>query len=174
MSSVTVLNLVFPSTPSKPIHPPGFGYLVPRPPTGYEDAQDPGILGTVFDSCAILGQDGGDDDNRLTKLTVMIGGPYHHHYDTITPVSTILNHLASQLSHQTANRLPEPLLCRMHRHMDCIPMLGVGHLDRMKELSAALEGEPWVGRLKVIGAGVGGVSVGDCVRAGRDVGKEWV
>jgi oxygen-dependent protoporphyrinogen oxidase len=36
-----------------------------------------------------------------------------------------------------------------------------------------LKGGPWEGRLAVIGSGVGGVSVGDCVRAGREVGQHW-
>lgn len=31
----------------------------------------------------------------------------------------------------------------------------------------------WNSRLAVVGAGVGGVSVGDCVEAGRQVGREW-
>jgi oxygen-dependent protoporphyrinogen oxidase len=51
-----------------------------------------------------------------------------------------------------------------------------GHLDRMEEMKmkflTGLDG--WGGRLAVVGAGVGGVSVGDCVEAGRRVGREWV
>jgi oxygen-dependent protoporphyrinogen oxidase len=31
----------------------------------------------------------------------------------------------------------------------------------------------WEGKLDVIGAGVGGVSFGDCVRQGREAGASW-
>lgn len=62
---------------------------------------------------------------------------------------------------------------RIHDHKSCIPTLSVGHLDRMDELRAVLKGAPWDGRLEVIGAGVGGVSVGDCVEAGKRVGHAW-
>jgi len=50
-----------------------------------------------------------------------------------------------------------------------------GHLDRMQEMKKLLTGpDGWGGRLAVVGAGVGGVSVGDCVEAGRRVGRDWV
>jgi oxygen-dependent protoporphyrinogen oxidase len=48
-----------------------------------------------------------------------------------------------------------------------------GHLERMAELQEVLGGGPWEGRMEVVGAGVGGVSVGDCVEAGRRVGMGW-
>lgn len=38
----------------------------------------------------------------------------------------------------------------------------------MKELKEVLDGPGWEGRLKVVGAGVGGASVGDCINAGRE------
>jgi protoporphyrinogen/coproporphyrinogen III oxidase len=174
-SSVTVMNLVFPSTPERPIHPPGFGYLIPRPPTDY-DTQHPGILGTIFDSCSTSAQDTVAQD-RIVKLTVMLGGP-HPLTPAHTAVPTVLRHLAHHLASpaqgQSPVDLPEPLLCRVHNHVDCIPTLSVGHVERMRELAAVLAGEPWCGRLEVVGAGVGGVSVGDCVRAGRRAGKDWV
>ncbi|KAH7928616.1 Protoporphyrinogen oxidase [Leucogyrophana mollusca] len=163
-SSVTVVNLVFPASSSFPLHPAGFGYLVPRPSGGYS-SHDSGILGCVFDSSATASQDSSRD---VVKLTVMLGGPY-----PISPehleVPTILRHLSYHLGVQ----LPEPLIVRVHQHQECIPMLGVGHLDRMAELRAALHREPWGGKLEIIGAGVRGVSVGDCVESGREAGKSW-
>ena len=69
--------------------------------------------------------------------------------------------------------LPEPLLARVHHHRDCIPTLMPGHLERMAELQEVLGGRPWEGRMEVVGAGVGGVSIGDCVEAGRRVGMGW-
>jgi oxygen-dependent protoporphyrinogen oxidase len=62
---------------------------------------------------------------------------------------------------------------RSHSHVSCIPTLSVGHLERMDGLRAVLKALPWNGRLEVIGAGVGGVSVGDCVEAGKRVGCMW-
>jgi protoporphyrinogen/coproporphyrinogen III oxidase len=43
----------------------------------------------------------------------------------------------------------------------------------MIELREALEKNPWNGRMEVIGAGVGGVSIADCIEQGRNVGKNW-
>lgn len=164
-SSVTVVNLVFSSCPSeRPLHPPGFGYLIPRPMSGY-DATNPGILGTVFDSSALSRQDRGG----FTKLTVMLGGP-HPLTESHTSLPVIMKHLSSHLS----RALPDPLLVRVHSQASCIPTLTVGHLERMGELKAVLAGAPWEGRLEVVGSGVGGVSVGDCVEAGKRVGKGWV
>jgi oxygen-dependent protoporphyrinogen oxidase len=44
----------------------------------------------------------------------------------------------------------------------------------MDELRAVLREAPWEGRLEIIGAGIGGVSVGDCVEAGKRVGQKWI
>lgn len=47
----------------------------------------------------------------------------------------------------------------------------------MDELRAVLKKDAseggFAGRMEVIGAGVGGVSVGDCVEQGRNVGSGW-
>lgn len=48
-----------------------------------------------------------------------------------------------------------------------------GHLERMAEMRSVLEDKVWGGRMEVIGAGVGGVSVGDCVEAGKRAGARW-
>jgi len=81
--------------------------------------------------------------------------------------------LIAALSKHLARDLPSPVICDIHRHSNCIPIPTVGHLERMEELRRQLQAEPWNGRLAIIGAGVGGVSVGDCVEAGRDVGQLW-
>ena len=82
--------------------------------------------------------------------------------------------LIETLSQQLGMRLPKPFLVKVQDNVHCIPLLRVGHLQRMHELSCVLRGEPWRGKLEVIGAGVGGVSVGDCVEAGRRVGRGWM
>ena len=174
-SSVTVVNLVFPPT-SRPIHPDGFGYLIPRPSTDYP-ASSLGMLGTVFDSCALPTQDrllplsasasSTPSPSGFTKVTVMLGGPYGA--PTPAPSSaaflpTLLDTLRRHLGR--AEPLPEPCLVRIREHKDCIPTPTVGHTARVAELTAAVR-ERWGPNAAVIGAGVGGVSVGDCVESGR-------
>jgi len=186
-SSATVLNFVFPNNPPNsstaesttattitPLHPPGFGYLIPRPEHGYdggslasepqpprreageeEPAPEPelGLLGVVFDTASLPEQDNDvenhDDAAKFIKLTAMLGGPY--------------------LSARHA--LPPPVHYAVHRNAECIPTYLVGHTARMEKLRRALH-ERLGGRMKVIGAGVGGVSVSDCVKAGRQAASE--
>ncbi|KIJ61592.1 hypothetical protein HYDPIDRAFT_169616 [Hydnomerulius pinastri MD-312] len=177
-SSVTVVNLVFPSPPpsSPPLHPAGFGYLVPRPVEGYS-ATGPGILGCVFDSSSTASQDVFHGDQGITKMTLMLGGPYSSPSQPSAPPpstpSINIPSLLTTVSHQLDRPLPDPVLVKTHTNAQCIPLFSVGHLQRMEELRAVLAGEPWGGRMEVVGAGVGGVSVGDCVEAGRGVGRGW-
>ncbi|KAJ7485663.1 hypothetical protein FB451DRAFT_1230665 [Mycena latifolia] len=163
-SSVTAINLVFPTAK---IYPPGFGYLVCRPEDDYE-ADDAGILGVTFDSMPLPAQDTLAPGERITKVTVMLGGP-HRAPDTALPV--VLAHLQYHLNRRKP--LPEPLVTRTWQHKDCIPTPLPGHLERMGKLKEALDGGGWGGRMEVVGAGVRGVSVGDCVESGKVVGMAW-
>lgn len=176
-STVVVVNLVF-SVPPEKLHPAGFGYLVPRPAAEYgstsggdgaREGENPlGVLGTVFDSCALAAQD--SNALHFTKMTTILGGPY-----ALPSSSSLVPDLLSTLKTQLAitGEMPEPVLVRVHHHEGCIPVPGVGHLKRMEEVKEMLKGDGWEGRLEVIGAGVGGVSVGACVEAGRNVGLKW-
>ncbi|KAG9124363.1 oxygen-dependent protoporphyrinogen oxidase [Ceratobasidium sp. 392] len=152
-TSVHVANIVFPPSPT-PLHPPGFGYLVPRPPMDYSSSPNP-VLGCVFDSTV-------SSKSRPTVVTMMLGGPFSLSPEPL-PLSQLLSILANHLG---VKSLPEPLMHRYHIQSDCIPTPLVGHLDRMAELKDTLQRD-WNGRLQVIGSGVGGVSLGDCVRDGR-------
>jgi oxygen-dependent protoporphyrinogen oxidase len=163
-SSVTVLNLVFPPT-AEPVHPPGFGYLIPRPADGYASARSP-LLGVVFDSCALTGQDRGAPG--FTKLTVMLGGPY-----PVARAQLSVPRVLDALREQLGTALPEPVHVAVHDHATCIPAPAPGHLGRVARLREVLASPQWGGRLEVVGAGVGGVSVGDCVRQGREAGMHW-
>ncbi|KIO31449.1 hypothetical protein M407DRAFT_67972 [Tulasnella calospora MUT 4182] len=99
-TSVQVLNLVFPPSPT-PIHPPGFGFLVPRPRNDYPSTaiaeprpthrnmapilgesvlatgQTPpllqNVLGTAFDSAIDATH---DHKTQPTIMTMMLGGPF--------------------------------------------------------------------------------------------------
>lgn len=162
-SSVSVLNLIFPPSP-RPLHPPGFGYLIPRPVQDY-DAASLGILGVVFDSCSLAAQDEGEPG--FTKMTVMLGGPY-----ASSTRHAPLEHILQELGTHLGVPLPEPVHVARHEHLDCIPVPGPGHINRVQALQQALQ-EKLGGRLDIIGAGIGGVSVGDCVRQGREAGRQW-
>jgi protoporphyrinogen/coproporphyrinogen III oxidase len=157
---VTVVNLVFPCSPSE-LHPAGFGYLIPRPLGGYETATGAGILGTVFDSCALSAQDKAGS-KPITKLTVMCGGPYEE-----TSLSQDYAFVDELFRHLRRTRV-DPIHMSVHKHVHCIPLPFVGHLERMGQLKKRLEEPPWNGQLGVIGAGVCGAGISDCIKAGRD------
>lgn len=163
-SSVAVINLVF-SVNHSQIHPDGFGYLIPRPASDHSPTS-PGILGTVFDSCSLQAQ---DTSEQITKLTVMMGGPH----PVLIPEQVSMPFIKRHLEDHLQRPLPDPVFWKVHRNDNCIPTLMPGHLERMEEMREVLN-DKWEGRMEVIGAGVGGVSVGDCVEAGKRVGSAWI
>ena len=165
-STVTVLNLVFAAPPtSRTYHPPGFGYLVPRPEDGYVHTHVPGVLGVVFDTAGLPEQ---DDNARFVKMTAMLGGPYASSSEEGVPASALLASVLPLISAQLGgDPLPPPVHYAVHRNVECIPTYLVGHTARMEELGRTLR-ERWGGRMEVVGTGVGGVSVADCVKAGRE------
>lgn len=77
------------------------------------------------------------------------------------------------LQRQLGRCLPPPVHVDITHNAQCIPTMTPGHMERMNELKQTLLQDPWNGRLEVIGAGVGGVSVADCVSQGRGAGKGW-
>ncbi|KAI0331730.1 Protoporphyrinogen oxidase [Cubamyces sp. BRFM 1775] len=175
-SSVVVVNLVFPPSENS-IHREGFGYLIPRPRPDYPSpGSSLGMLGTVFDSSALGGQDiscsADQRPPKFTKVTVMLGGPYGPPSpDPQSPrfLPELLTALQQHLGH--GHPLPEPCLVRIRQHRDCIPTPTVGHLARIAELRAAVR-DRWGDSAAIIGAAAGGVSVGDCIESGRRVALE--
>jgi len=86
-------------------------------------------------------------------------------------IRSILDELKIHLSRD----LPNPVYWRLWNNEACIPTLLPGHLDRMEEIRSVLRDSPeWSNRLAIIGAGVGGVSITDCVEAARQVGGDWM
>ena len=170
------MNLVFPTSgTSRPVHPPGFGFLIPRPPDDYPrtlTASNPGMLGVVFDTASLAAQDrfyssnATPDKPSFVKLTAMIGGPYGVNKEQ----PPLLNAVLAQISGRLGTTIPHPVLSKLHVHVGGIPTYTVGHLDRMREMHDVAR-QRSNGRLFVIGAGVTGVSVGDCIKAGRDVAR---
>ena len=105
----------------------------------------------------------------------MVGGPYP--IPQMQAVSSsdatqsslhaeYVQRILEQLSVHLSRRLPPPIHWRVQPNMDCIPTLLPGHLDRMSELRATLSSR-FGDRFQIVGAGVGGVIVGDCVEGGR-------
>ena len=158
-TSVGVISLVLPCAPPT-LHPAGFGYLVPG-----SDSPE-GVLGVVFDSTALPGLDSPDLEGRITKLTVMMGGPHWGSYGTASIPSSAEQLVEPALRHLNrvlpATQGLEPLVAVPQLHRGCIPTYTPGHGQRMKELHELLQRD-WAGRLSVVGNGYGGVGVNDCV-----------
>ena len=184
-TSVGVVNLVFPLPPSH-IHPDGFGYLIPRPDSATRPMttlNSEGILGVVFDSTALPGLDDPQVQGKITKLTVMMGGPYWSTYGLSSSSSSSSSSLSSssytprptnseQLLEPALRHLrsifpilkgTEPIISDPHLHLDCIPTYLPGHIHRLGELHDAIRHGPWFGHLSLAGNGYGGVGVNDCI-----------
>ena len=130
------------------------------------------MLGVVFDTASLAAQDrfyssnATPDKPSFVKLTAMIGGPYGVNKEQ----PPLLNAVLAQISGRLGTTIPHPVLSKLHVHVGGIPTYTVGHLDRMREMHDVAR-QRSNGRLFVIGAGVTGVSVGDCIKAGRDVAR---
>ena len=172
-STVAVLNLAIPAHSSIKI-PPGFGYLVPRA-CAKEGDNALGLLGVVFDSVAVPGQD------DCTKLTMMTGGPFwkkgYGVHDMLSQgkesifIDQALSLLAKHLSLDESLLKDESTLKRLTLQRDCIVTYAPGHLGRMDELDNVLQGEK---RLTLIGASYTGVSLNDCVLYATRTAKRLV
>ncbi|UZJ52833.1 hypothetical protein CBS101457_002153 [Exobasidium rhododendri] len=161
-STVAVLNLAIPASSAIEI-PLGFGYLVPRA-CAKEGDNPMGLLGVVFDSVAVPGQD------DCSKLTMMSGGPFWKKgfgvHDLLSTgqeaafIDEALSLVAKHLSLDVNLLKDESTLKRLTLQKDCIVTYAPGHLGRMDQLDIALQHQK---NLTVIGASYTGVSLNDCV-----------
>ncbi|KAG0215044.1 hypothetical protein BGX33_001541 [Mortierella sp. NVP41] len=192
--TVAVVNLVYPAEQAR-LESPGFGYLIPRSENSAVNHR--GLLGVVFDSCAIPAQDQGQSRDQTLKLTAMIGG---HMFDealsqhssssdsdseasTSTPLSRgspseeeVEAFFAKTATDAVQKHLKidaTPELVKVHIHRECIPQYLVGHLQRMQTLDQSLR-KDFDGLLAVTGAGYLGVSVNDCIKNAREVAEAVV
>jgi oxygen-dependent protoporphyrinogen oxidase len=170
-TTVGVINLVFPLPPSA-VHPAGFGYLVPR----CSPAQNPqGILGVIFDSTALPGNDSASLDGQVTKLTVMMGGPWWSSYVDDPAIPQDAEELAAHALQHVQSVLPvlqsvEPLVMLPRLQKDCIPTYVPGHGANLGRLHRILEqDQQWAGKISLVGNGYGGVGVNDCVLSAEEV-----
>ncbi|OCF77589.1 protoporphyrinogen oxidase [Kwoniella mangroviensis CBS 8886] len=166
-TSVGVVNLVYPLPPSQ-IHPAGFGYLIPRSSPSLNPF---GVLGVIFDSTAIPLS---TDVKGVTKLTLMLGGPYWSTYDPkLTPpktneelINNAIQHLNGIFPHL---KDVQPILKLGKIHWDCIPTYTLNHGRRLRELHESIQSGGWNGKLSLIGNAYGGVGLNDCVYSSESV-----
>lgn len=148
---------------------------MPRSPP----AQNPhGILGVIFDSTALAAVDSASVRDRVTKVTVMMGGPWWSTYrqdGASGKVPTKAEELVEPAMNHLREAFPalcnvEPLVAVPRLHRDCIPTYQLGHGDALRELHTHLTGQsPWAGRVSLVGNAFGGVGVNDCVLSAEDV-----
>jgi protoporphyrinogen/coproporphyrinogen III oxidase len=135
------------------------------------------VLGVVFDSTSLEGVEDSIDAGvaNITKLTVMIGGPYWDTYrsssssTTTLPTSEDLSAIAFSHLQSVFPGIPQPLFTRSSIHKNCIPTYLVGHGTRLRELHEAVISSEWNGYLTQTGSGYGGVGVNDCIGMGWGV-----
>lgn len=180
-TTVGVVNLVYALPPSS-VHPPGFGFLVPR---SSAERNPSGILGVIFDSTAIPGNDDQALDGKITTLTIMMGGPYWSSYpDTSGQMRTPpadANDLVPAAIQYLNRVLPglsgiDPLLALPQIQRDCIPTYLPGHGQRLRHLHEHLtnaaghaQNSGVGGKISLVGNGYAGVGVNDCVFSAEEV-----
>ncbi|KAF9129673.1 hypothetical protein BGW39_003899 [Mortierella sp. 14UC] len=186
--TVAVVNLVYPAEQAR-LASPGFGYLIPRSENSAVNHR--GLLGVVFDSCAIPAQDQGESRDNTLKLTAMIGG--HMFNEALSQLSSgsgsklelsmtgshkddVKDFFAKTATDAVKKHLKidaTPELVKVHIHQECIPQYLVGHMQRMQTLDQSLR-KDFDGLLAVTGAGYLGVSVNDCIKNAREVSEAVV
>lgn len=146
--------------------PGGFGFFVPR--RERRSVLAGSWTSTKFDHRApeghallriFLGGAGGKAGRRRRRPYV---GPQVLDLDDEALVSTVRAELRSILG-VTA----EPMLARLSRWPAGYPQYDVGHLERVREIEAALPPG-----LRVAGSAYHGVGLPDCVRSGTEVAKQ--
>lgn len=133
---------------------------------GYEsDENSQGMLGTLFDTVSMGRQDTADG---YTKMGIISGGPYAS-ASTGPDADVLLRDLRKHLGDRYD--LPEPVYSMTTECKECIPLFEPGHLKWVEKLKGTLKyyGE---NKVQVIGAGIGGVSIPDCIEQGRSSSVE--
>jgi oxygen-dependent protoporphyrinogen oxidase len=169
--TVGLVNLYFSPTP-EPLHPPGFGYLLPRTTPFLSNPER--ALGVIFDSDTISGQDIYPDADlqRGTKMTVMLGGHWWNEFEQL-PTEDELSQMALSVLRRHLDIRIEPTIIQASMQKQCIAQYPVGHNQTMMQLRNVLR-QVHHGRVRVAGSSYTGVGVNDCVRAGWDAAEEIV
>jgi len=123
------------------------------------------MLGTIFDTVSMGRQDTADG---YTKMGIISGGPYRS-ASTGPNVDVLLRDLRKHLGNRYD--LPDPIYSMTTECGECIPLFEPGHLKWVEQLKRTLKyyGE---NKVQIIGAGIGGVSIPDCIEQGRSSSVE--
>lgn len=109
-----------------------------------------------------------DTASDYTKMGVISGGPYDS--ASFSPnVDVLLNELRKNLGNRY--ELPDPVYSVTTECKECIPLLEPGHLKWVEKLKRTLKFYD-ENKVHIIGAGVGGVSIPDCIEQGRSSSVE--
>lgn len=122
------------------------------------------MLGTIFDTVSMGRQDTAEG---YTKMGIISGGPYP--LKSGPNVDVLLNDLRKHLG--ARYDLPDPIYSMTTECKECIPLFEPGHLAWVVKLKGTLKdyGE---NKVQIIGAGIGGVSIPDCIEQGRSSSVE--
>jgi protoporphyrinogen/coproporphyrinogen III oxidase len=129
----------------------GFGFLAPR-------VERPAVLGTLFSSSMFAGRSPQD----IVLLTSFVGGRRAPEAVAV-PDAELSRRVNHELARVLGAREP-PLWNEVTRWPRAIPQYALGHLQRLAEVDSA-EAQ-WPG-LYFCANYRGGVSIGDCVKAGH-------
>ncbi|KAL7749795.1 oxygen-dependent protoporphyrinogen oxidase [Sorochytrium milnesiophthora] len=170
---VSVTNIAFPTnelSQSTRDLSDGFGLLAPL--TRSPDV-DPLLLGVIFDSSALPGQDASHD--AFTKYTTMMGGHLFGSSASVPPPEELLARAVRAVRHHLA--IPasvQPVIARSQLQTQCIPQYHVGHRRQMLQLRDAMVANlPAI--VSVAGSWYGGgVGVNDCVKTSWELSQALV
>ena len=123
------------------------------------------MLGAIFNTVSMGRQ---DTAKGFTKMGIISGGPYPS-ASTGPNTDLLLRDLRKHLGDRYD--LPEPIHSTTTECEECIPLFEPGHLKWVEKLRGTLKdfGE---NKVQIIGAGIGGVSIPDCIEQGRSSSVE--
>ncbi|BGP32062.1 oxygen-dependent protoporphyrinogen oxidase [Rhodotorula toruloides] len=169
-TTVSVVNLAFekPSPGSPPLHPAGFGYLIPRtvPPS----LNPHHALGVIFDSDVMPDVDS-SSSHGLTKLSLLLGGSYwldRHPPPQPSHDDLVAAALETLRLHFPDRTIPDPVHAFTHTHVNCIPQVPPGFMPSFRAFGDRLRE---AGNVAVVGGGFAAVGVNGCVKAAWEVGS---
>ncbi|PVV04671.1 hypothetical protein BB560_000819 [Smittium megazygosporum] len=148
-TSICLVNLTFKKESVAQV--PGFGFLVPR-----DEWANIGIIGIVFDSSCLPGQDKGND---IVRFTVMMGGPTFkiQFSDPSSQKPENLKEMAIKAIKKALIIKDDPIHCDSNVLNNCIPIYHPNYYEDLSSLHKWLTS--WNKSLSVAGACFGGPGI---------------
>ncbi|SCV74324.1 BQ2448_6756 [Microbotryum intermedium] len=173
-TTVSVINLAFPTSPSSPrLLPRGFGYLIPRTVPRSENPHQ--ALGVIFDSDVMPHVDASSSSSSkgLEKLSLLLGGSYwldHPTPPTPSHSELVQKTLLTLQLHFPSTTFPNPCYAFSTTHHNCIPQIPPYHFLEFRRMGQRLRQEHRT-KLAVVGGGFANVGVNGAVKAAWEVGQ---